>query len=294
MSGSFDQCQLPDGRHLDIRVSGPAGGLPLVFHNGTPTAATPYRAIERAAHERGLRLVTTSRPGYGDSTRQPGRSVVDVVADTTTVLAAIGAERCLVAGWSGGGPHALACAARLEAAAAALVIASFAPYGAEGLESMAGLDEDDETEDEAALPGEDRLRSDLLAARDEMKEVAVANIVSLLEPLDDVDKAVLTDDVEFAEDLASGLREGLRTGVDGWLDDDLAFDKPWGFDVKEISVPTMIWHGSADLKVPFAEGEWLASHVPGASAHLEQGEGHLSIGLSALDRMLDELVSAGR
>jgi pimeloyl-ACP methyl ester carboxylesterase len=158
---------------------------------------------------------------------------------------------------------------------------------------MADLDEEDVTEDEAALPGEDQLRSDLLAARDEMKEVAAANIVSLLEPLNDADKAVLTDDVEFAEDLASGLREGLRTGVDGWLDDRLAFNKPWGFDVKEISVPTMIWHGSADLKVPFSEGQWLASHVPGASAHIEQGEGHVSIGLSALDHMLDELASAG-
>ena len=84
--------------------------------------------MERAAHERDLRFVTSSRPGYGSSTRQPGRSVVAVVADTAAVLASIGAERCLVAGWSGGGPHALACAARLEAAAAVLVIAGVAPY----------------------------------------------------------------------------------------------------------------------------------------------------------------------
>ena len=88
-----DHVLLPDGRRLDLRVSGPDDGLPLVFHHGTPGAVTPVRALERATHARGLRLVTTSRPGYGGSSPQPGRRVVDVAADTTTVLAAIGADR---------------------------------------------------------------------------------------------------------------------------------------------------------------------------------------------------------
>jgi pimeloyl-ACP methyl ester carboxylesterase len=126
--------ELPDGRRLRVRVSGPPDGLPLIFHHGTPGALTPFRAIERAAHERGLRFVTSSRPGYGDSSRQEGRGVVDVVADTRAVLAAIGAERCVVSGWSGGGPHALACAARLEQAAAVRLIGSVAPYEADGLD----------------------------------------------------------------------------------------------------------------------------------------------------------------
>jgi len=117
----LDHVLLPDGRRLDLQVSGPADGLPLVFHHGTPGAATPVRAMERAAHARGLRLLTMSRPGYGGSTPQPGRSIADVVVDTTVALHTIGAERCLVAGWSGGGPHALACAARLGAAAAVLL-----------------------------------------------------------------------------------------------------------------------------------------------------------------------------
>src|SRR6516165_12664188 len=141
-----DHVRLPDGRRLDLRVSGPAGGFPLVFHHGTPGAATPIRVRERAAHARGLRLVTTSRPGYGDSSPQPGRSVVDVAADTAAVLAVIGADRCLVAGWSGGGPHALACGARLGATSAVLVIASVAPYGVAGLDWMAGMGEENVVE----------------------------------------------------------------------------------------------------------------------------------------------------
>jgi pimeloyl-ACP methyl ester carboxylesterase len=285
-----DQLHMPDGRALDVCVSGPADGLPLVFHHGTPGASTPIRALERAAHERGLRLVTTSRPGYGGSTPQRDRSVVDVVADTSAVLDAIGADRCLVAGWSGGGPHALACAARLDAAAAVLVISGVAPYPAPGLDWTAGMGEDNVTEFTTALAGEVPLRPYLEEQREHLKDVTPEGIISSLASLlPDVDRAVLTD--EFGQDMAAGFHEAMRTGVDGWLGDDLAFTKPWGFSLDEISVPTMIWQGSADLMVPLAHGQWFASQLPRASVHLEQGEGHLSVGLGALERMLDELTS---
>ena len=287
-----DHIRLPDGRLLDLRVSGPAGGFPLVFHHGTPGAGTPNRALERAAHARGLRLVTTSRPGYADSSPQPGRSVVDVVADTAAVLAAIGADRCLVAGRSGGGPHALACGARLGATTAVLVIAGVAPYGADGLDWLAGMGEDNVAEFSAALQGEDRLRPYLLHEREQLTDVTAADIVTSAETLlPDVDRAALTG--EFGEDVAASFREAVRTGVEGWFEDDIAATRPWGFGLEEISAPVMIWHGSADLSTPFSHGQWLASQLPGTSAHLEQGEGHLSVLLGELDRMLDELISAG-
>jgi pimeloyl-ACP methyl ester carboxylesterase len=287
-----DHVRLSDGRRLDFRVSGPANGLPLVYHHGTPGAVTPVRALERAAHARGLRLVTTSRPGYGGSTRQPGRRVVDVAADTEAVLAAIGADRCLVAGWSGGGPHTLACGARLGAAAAVLVIAGVAPYDAEGLDWMSGMGEENVAEFSAALQGEEVLRSYLRQEGEQLREITAADIVSSLQTLlPDVDRAVLTG--EFGDDIAASFREAVRTGVDGWLDDDLAFTSRWGFSLDEISVPAMIWQGTADLMVPFTHGQWLAARLPAARAHLEDGEGHLSVGLGALDRMLDELAAAG-
>jgi pimeloyl-ACP methyl ester carboxylesterase len=288
---ALEQLLLENGRRLDYRVSGPDGGLPLVFHHGTPGAATPFRAIERAAHERGLRLVASSRPGYGSSTRQPGRAVVDVVADTRAVLDALGASRCLVAGWSGGGPHALACAARLDAAVATLVIAGVAPYGDEGLDFMAGMGQANVIEFSAAVEGEDALRAYLDSTHTHLKEVTVEMIIDGLSSLlPDVDRAVLTD--EFGEDMEAAFHEGLRLGIDGQLDDDLAFVAPWGFDLDEISTPVMLWQGSEDLMVPFAHGQWLAAHIPGVSAHLERGEGHLSIGVGAIDAMLDELAAA--
>ena len=286
------QIELDDGRRLDIRVSGPIDGVPLVFHHGTPGAATPIRALERACHARGLRFATFSRPGYGSSSRLRGRRVVDVVPDTAAVLTAIEADRCLVAGWSGGGPHALACGARLGSAAGTLVISGVAPYGLADLDWMAGMGDDNVAEFGAALLGEPTLRPMLEQLREQLKDTDSAGIIASLDSLlPDVDKAVLTD--EFGEDMASSFAEALRHGVDGWVDDDLAFTEPWGFDFDELSGPVMIWQGSLDLMVPFAHGGALASRIAGSSVHLEEGEGHLSIGLGALDRMLDELVSAG-
>jgi len=217
---------------------------------------------------------------------------VDVVADTAAVLAAIGADRCLIAGISGGGPHALACGARLGATAAVLVIAGAAPYGVAGLDWMAGMGQENIAEFSAALKGEDELRPYLLDQREQLRDATVADVIAALSTvLPEVDRAVLTG--EFGEDAAASAREAVRTGVEGWLEDDIAFTRPWGFGLEEISVPVMIWQGSADLMVPFSHGQWLASQLPGASAHLEEGEGHLSVSVGALDRALDELVSAG-
>jgi pimeloyl-ACP methyl ester carboxylesterase len=205
----------------------------------------------------------------------------------------MGAERCVVFGWSGGGPHALACAARLEQAAAVLSIAGVAPYEADGLDWLAGMGEENLTEFKAAVEGEASLRPYVELGREHLAEVTAAGIVeSLASVLPDVDRAVLTD--EFGEDMSSSFHEALRAGVDGWLDDDLAFVRPWGFDLREVSIPTMIWQGSADLMVPFAHGRWLSSRLSHATVHLEQGEGHLSIALGAIGPMLDELLEAAR
>ncbi len=282
---------LPDGRSLDLDVSGPEDGIPLVFHHGSPGSLNQFRAIQRAAHERGLRLVTFSRPGYGASTRQPGRRVVDAVADVAAVLAHLGTPRCLVAGWSGGGPHALATGARLpKQVAGILCIAGVAPYDAEGLNFLEGMGQQNIDEFGLALQGEEAIRPSHEAEAVGLRNTDAAGLIEgMATLLPDVDRAVLT--AEFGEDLAANFAEGLRTGVDGWVDDDLAFVAPWGFSLAEIAVPAFVWQGSEDLMVPFTHGQWLAAHVPGATSRLQQAEGHLSIGVGALDRMFDDLLT---
>ena len=280
---------LPDGRSLDLDVTGPEDGMPLVFHHGTPGSVCQFRAIQRGAHDRGLRLVTFSRPGYGASTRQPGRRVVDVAADVAAVLAHLAAPRCVVAGWSGGGPHALATGARLpQQVAGILCIAGVAPYNSEGLNYLDGMGQQNIDEFGLALKGEAAIRPSHETEAAGLRNTDASGLIEAMATLlPDVDRAALT--AEFGEDMAASFAEALRTGVDGWVDDDLAFVAPWGFTLDEITVPTFVWQGSEDLMVPFAHGQWLAAHVPGATAHLLQGEGHLSISMGALDRMLDEL-----
>jgi len=280
---------LSDGRQLDYRVTGPEGATPLVFHHGTPGSAVPVRAIERAAHARGLRLVTFSRAGYGGSTRNTGRRVVDVVADTAAVLEAIGSTENYVAGWSGGGPHTLACAARLDGVKGALVIAGVAPNTATDLDFLAGMGQDNLDEFGEAAAGEVRIRAYLDAARPGLQNATAAEIITeMASLLPEIDRAALSD--EYGEDMAASFHEALRVGVDGWLDDDLAFLDHWGFELDEIAVPTSLWQGTADLMVPPSHGEWFASHLPQATVTILEGEGHLSLSLGALDRMLDGLV----
>lgn len=279
------------GRRLDVRVSGPAGVTPLVFHHGTPSSL-PLRVVERAAHARGLRLVTIARPGYASSTPQPGRAIVDAAADTGDVLRALGEGACLVAGWSGGGPHALACAARLPEARAALVVAGVAPLAAmdaDGLDWLAGMGEANVAEFGAALDGPASLRGLLDAQRAEMADAAPDELaLALASLLPAVDRAAFSG--ELADDLAMGAHDALSTGIEGWLEDDLAFVGPWGFDPADVALPVTLWQGTADLMVPPAHGDWLAARLPNVRAHFDEGAGHLSLLASRIDAMLDELL----
>jgi pimeloyl-ACP methyl ester carboxylesterase len=288
----FDLLELPDGRQLEYCVSGPKGGPALLFHHGTPGACTQIRGLAAGAHRFGLRFVTSSRAGYGASSRNPGRRIADVTDDIAHLLDALGIERCLVAGWSGGGPHALACGARLAGRVrAVLVIAGVAPSGIPGLDFLAGMGEANLAEFAAAAKGEDALRPFLVAEQEGMASITADALAegmsSLLSPADLVALAGGLD-----EDLVAQLRHGTGQSIDGWLDDDLAFLTDWGFSVDDVTVPTTLWQGSDDLMVPFSHGRWLAGHVPGAVSHLVDGEGHVSIAANA-DRLLSELVALG-
>jgi pimeloyl-ACP methyl ester carboxylesterase len=283
---------LPDGRDLELEVAGPDGAPVLVFIPGTPGASHQLGAIARGAAARGHRLVTWSRAGYGASTPRPGRDVASETADVKAVLDHLGVDTCVVAGWSGGGPHALACGALLpDRVRAVTSVAGVAPYDAPGLDFLAGMGEENLEEFAAALAGREPLRTYLEAARPEILTVTPDQVVAQLESLlPQADRDAVTG--EFADYLATEFRQSVSVGVDGWLDDDLAFTRPWGFDLADVAVPAYLWQGSEDLMVPFAHGQWLAEHVAGATVHLEPGEGHLTILLGALDRWLDELVGA--
>jgi pimeloyl-ACP methyl ester carboxylesterase len=278
--------KLRDGRELAVALSGPPDGVPLLYHHGTPGCLLQPRASQEECARRGLRFLTYSRAGAEGSTRDPGRSVADVAADMEDVLDALGVERRLVAGKSGGGPHALATAALLpDRVAAVISIAGCRPYGDGFLEGMGA---DNVEEFGLALRGEDSLRPFVMKHREALKDAdAPALVRDLANLLPEIDRRVLTSDV--GADAVAGMVGGVQV-PDAWIDDDLAFTRDWGFDLGAIAVPTYVWQGSEDKMVPIHHGEWLAANLPGAVAHLEQGEGHFSIAVGALGRMLDEVL----
>jgi pimeloyl-ACP methyl ester carboxylesterase len=287
---SFD-VELADGRVLEAVSGGPRDGTPLLFHNGTPTAAVLFPALVEIAAARGLRTVMYSRPGYAGSTAQPGRTVGDAAADIGALLDRLGADRFVTIGWSGGGPHALACAALLaDRCAAAVSLSGVAPYGADGLDWLAGMGPENVEEFTLALAGDAALTPWLEEQRSQLASVQGAEVAAALGGLiSEVDRASLTGD--FADYMAACFRRAVSTGVAGWRDDDLAFAKPWGFELDAITRPVAVWQGGEDRMVPMAHGEWLARHVPGAHRHLYPGEGHLSLGVGALSTIVDDVLA---
>lgn len=278
-----------DGRQLDVVTAGPDTGTPLVFHYGTPGSPVPYQPMVDAATRLGLRTVLYARPGYGGSTPHPGRTVADAAADTAAVLDALGLDRFVTVGWSGGGPHAIACAALLpDRCAGVASIACVAPYGPPDLDWTEGMGPENVDEFGAAVAGEEALTRFLTPIVGDRSFVVASGVAEALGGLlSDVDRGYLTG--EFAEFLAAMFRGALEQGPVGWRDDDLAFVADWGFPL-EKAAGIAIWQGSEDRMVPYPHGRWLAAHLPGARAHLLPGEGHLSILVGRFAEILDDLV----
>ena len=286
----------PDGRQLAATVSGPADAPLVVVHHGTPGWGDLLPGWVSSAASLGLRLVAVSRPGYAGSTRAPGRTVAGAAADTAAVADALGADSFLTWGVSGGGPHALACAALLpERVRAVAVLAGVAPFEADGLDFLAGMGQDNVDEFGAARVGEAELRGHLVPQRAALVAADPARIAaemaSLLPP---VDADVLTGPTGAA--VGAWMVGGLDASVDGWADDDLAFVRPWGFDPASIACPVLLVQGSEDLMVPPAHVRWLAERVRVGPAAVEvrelAGEGHISL-LAGIDGVHAWLATAG-
>jgi pimeloyl-ACP methyl ester carboxylesterase len=283
---------LADRRRLEGWTSDGHATAAVLLHVGTPCAGIAFERMVEAAVAREYRLVTYSRPGYAGSTRRPGRSVADCVRDVEDLAHELGLERLCVVGWSGGGPHALACAALLpDLVASAATLAGVAPWAAEGLDWLDGMADENREEFGAARAGEEGLERFLSAAAAELATATGDTIAEALGGLvTGVDRAALSG--PLAEYLASVIRAAVSQGIWGWFDDDLAFTRDWGFELTDVAVPVTVWQGREDAMVPYAHGEWLARHVPNARAMLFEDEGHVSLVARFGDVVDDLLVRA--
>jgi pimeloyl-ACP methyl ester carboxylesterase len=283
-----------DGRTLRVEEDGDPGGVAVLRHNGTPTSRVLGRDEVGTARAHGVRLISYDRPGYGSSDRHEGRRVADCASDVRAIAGALGIDRLAVWGISGGGPHALACAALLEDLVPAVAtLASVAPFDTPGLDWLDGMGEDNHHEFGAVLESPAAGRRLMEVAREAIGHGDPAAMrEAMLSLLSDVDATALTG--ELADDMAAMMRVGMEPGVDGWLDDDLAFVTDWGFDPVAIRTPVLVMQGREDRFVPYAHGEWLAAHVPSAEPRLLDRDGHLSLHANHGDELYDWLLERTR
>lgn len=279
------------GRLIRVIEGGHPGGVPVIVSHGTPGSGLLFRPWVEDARSRGIRLIIYDRPGYGGSAPQPGRSIASAAEDVNAIARELELEKLAIYGISGGGPHALACAALLpDLVAAAVAIASPAPYPIEGIDWFDGMGEDNVNEFGAAMEGRERLVDFIEHAAPSFMDGDVEHLIQAMRTLTrPVDAAVLSKDV--GEYLVNATRNGIKDRRDGWVDDDIALTSPWGFEPSMIQVPVMIMHGGQDRFVPFSHGTWLATSIGHADARLLTDEGHLSLAVNRIPEVHAWLLS---
>lgn len=256
---------LSGGRTLRVydTGAGDAAGFAVFWHHGTPNTGAPPEPLFAVAAERGIRWVSHDRPGYGGSTPQPGRDVASAAADVASIADALGIDRFAVMGHSGGGPHAVACAAVLSGRVlAAVCVSGLAPFAAEGLDWFAGMIPSGAAELRAAAAGRAALEAHFASAEFDPEMFTPADHGALSGPWSWIGTVV---------------DQALASDQGGMADDDLAYVTPWGCDPGQVSAPILFVHGTQDRIVPHSHAEWLAQRCPSAELWLRPDDGHVSV-----------------
>ena len=280
-----------DGRTLCLQEGGQLDGRPILMHGGTPNSRLLYPPDVELAERQGVRLISYDRPGYGGSAPQPGRNVADCVQDVRAIAQELGFDRLAVWGGSGGGPHALACAALLgDLVPAVAVLASPVPFDAEGVDYFAGQGELNVEDTKLLLADEEAARRKCEGDRLEMLEAGAAELFEYLKTLlSPVDAEALTP--AMVDHLILSVHDAMGETSEGWMEDNLAIMGDWGFELAAIETPVLLRHGRQDRFVPFGHGEWLAGHVPGVEAILTEDDGHLTLTTRHLESVHDWLLA---
>ncbi|MFF8353950.1 alpha/beta fold hydrolase [Streptomyces chartreusis] len=253
--------------------------------HGTPGSRVGPRPRSTHLYKLGIRLISYDRPGYGESQRSKGRAVRHAAADVAAIADELNLGRFSVLGRSGGGPHALACAALLpDRAASAAALVSIAPPDADGLDWYGGMAQTNidayRTATEAVADGSeaclDRLKANLADNAGAIRDNPASLLNWLTPGMPAADKVVVGHggirNLLLANYRASAVRSSF-----GWLDDVLSFRRDWGFEPGRIAeVPTLLWHGERDTFSPVGHFRWLADRIPSATPVLKGEAAHFA------------------
>ncbi|MFG2820740.1 alpha/beta fold hydrolase [Kitasatospora sp. NPDC048365] len=266
--------EAPGGRVLAVETAGDPGGRPVFLLHGTPGSRGGPAPRSSVLSRMRVRLISFDRPGYGDSARLAGRTVAAAAEDVAVIADALGLGRFAVLGRSGGGPHALACAALLpERVTRLAVLVSLAPRHAEGLDWYEGMTPSNVHAYRQAELGQPQIAGAFQVRSNVIRRDPARLIRDLVPELPPTDRSVVSD-AGLRRMLVSTYRQAFRFGAAGWIDDVLAFLADWGFEVESIRRPVRLWHGADDQFSPVAHSRWLADRIPGAELYLEPGAAH--------------------
>jgi pimeloyl-ACP methyl ester carboxylesterase len=264
---------LRDGRRLAFAEWGAPDGKPVFLFHGRPGSRLLCPDVD-ATDAADVRLITVDRPGYGRSEPRPGRTLLDWADDVEELADRLGLERFPIIGWSSGGPHALACCVRIPSRVSVVGLAA-----ASGpCDRVAGAWE---AQPEEVRTLTELLRKDPAAALEGVRKRVqwfADDPESLFVPgwagPDDPDDALLADP-KILEAMQAWMREAARQGTGGFVEDWVAEQGPWSFDLKEIDHRVHVWWGERDVLVSRAHTDYLAATLPNAKLITYPDEGHL-------------------
>ncbi|HSP09872.1 MAG TPA: alpha/beta hydrolase [Candidatus Dormibacteraeota bacterium] len=262
---------LADGRVLAWRWWGDPGGTPVLRIQGTPASRLNRNPDATIQRDLGVRYLMADRPGYGCSTRKPGRGVADVTDDLVALLDAHGLGRVPVMGTSGGGPHALAIAARHpDRISAVSVVVGAAPLVQAEIGRLVGVNAEGYA---AAQKGWAALYAYLVPIREQL--LGDAGMQGVLHDAPPTDRAIMESPV-WQRLSRENLAESLRQGAEGWADESLALNGSWDFDPRDVKATVTWWHSEDDKNAPLSAARRVAAQLQCLDMHIWHGEGHFA------------------
>jgi len=274
---------LVDARILEFLTNGPVQSAAVILHAGTTQDITGWQTWLDYFAAKGVLALSFGRSGYAASTAQPGRITIDVAKDVAQLCDELGISKFVSIGLSGGGQHAIATG--LDPRSAGVVtVGSLAPFAELGRDFYSGMQQADLDEYADALKD-----IELLVARFQKWQDG------------DVGETIVGAELSDRDKLASlkptwkcHLDSSVFTMQQGWdwvADDYSSYLKPWGFDTRDVMVPTVIWQGGLDKNVPVQHGKWLAQHMPNSKLELREEESHLGIFVNYEEQIMQSAIA---
>ena len=280
-----------DGRTVAWTDWGDPHGRPLLRLPGTPGSRWAVRADTSVWSQRGLRVVTTERPGFGASSRLPGRGFREHADDLAEILDHLRIDRVHLYGSSGAAPHELAlCQYHPDRVAAATVVSGSAPLLPEEVEEM--TPHNAESYRMIRRGARDELVDVLTPLRDQMLADPMNAMAGLMATASPADLAVMTDP-DFRAVGVRSVREAIGQGIDGWIDEGTALYGTWpDLNPGDLRTSLTWYHALEDRLVPISAARQLADQIPGTHFIEWRDAGHLTA-YHLESEILDELLARG-